>query len=180
MIRKLFAHSATDPLTQAWHIEIQSVEAEKALELTYQIQGDIEQLEIPERQASPRRMDDLWVGTCCEIFLRGQNCHQRYLEFNFSPSGHWAFYRFSGYRKDQERPEVTERPIITPHIQQTEVALEVNIPWSMIKDHLPGALELDAGFSVILKQRTGSLSYWAAKHPAEKPDFHHPESFFAL
>ncbi|MGH8562518.1 MAG: hypothetical protein ACRES4_11180, partial [Nevskiales bacterium] len=33
------------------------------------------------------------------------------------------------------------------------------------------------GLSAVIEAANGSLSYWALKHPAEEPDFHHPDSF---
>src|SRR4029450_11259927 len=48
----------------------------------------------PEKRG---RADGLWKTTCAEAFVglsRGA-----YLEFNFSPSGKWAAYRFEGPRK---------------------------------------------------------------------------------
>jgi len=50
----------------------------------------------------------------------------------------------------------------------------------MIENHLPGNSPLEAGLSVILKEKSGVMAYWAVKHPSEKPDFHHPDSFFPL
>jgi hypothetical protein len=29
--------------------------------------------------------------------------------------------------------------------------------------------------SAVVEDRARVLSYWALKHPAEKPDFHHPD-----
>jgi hypothetical protein len=31
--------------------------------------------------------------------------------------------------------------------------------------------------STVVEDREGRLSYWAARHPAGRPDFHHPEGF---
>jgi hypothetical protein len=33
------------------------------------------------------------------------------------------------------------------------------------------------GVSAVIVARDGSRSYWALVHPAEKPDFHHPDAF---
>lgn len=46
----------------------------------------------------PARADGLWQRTCFELFLRDPDTGS-YLEFNFSPSGEWAAYRFDGYRE---------------------------------------------------------------------------------
>jgi hypothetical protein len=36
---------------------------------------------------------------------------------------------------------------------------------------------LRVGLSAVIEANDGTLSYWALKHPAAKPDFHHPDSF---
>jgi hypothetical protein len=33
------------------------------------------------------------------------------------------------------------------------------------------------GLSTVIEDDTGTLSYWALKHPSGKPDFHHPDAF---
>ena len=38
----------------------------------------------------------------------------------------------------------------------------------------PAALRL--GLAAVIEDRAGVLSYWALKHPVEKPDFHHADS----
>jgi hypothetical protein len=49
-------------------------------------------------------------------------------------------------------------------------------------DHLPlagglGALRL--GLAAVLEEGDGKLSYWALRHPAAVPDFHHRGGFTA-
>jgi hypothetical protein len=180
VIRRLLPHPASPSSAELWHIESLVGVNEKNLEVTYRIQGDRAQLEISGRQIAPHRSDDLWQETCCEVFLRRRNQANGYLEFNFAPSGNWAFYRLSGYRAELERPDVREPPFITTHFEAGEVSLEATIPWSIIMDHLPGDSPLEAGLSVILQEKSGGMAYWAVRHPAEKPDFHHPDSFFTL
>ncbi len=62
---------------------------------------------------APQQRDELWRRTCCECFAR-REAEAAYLEFNFSPSGDWAVYRFEGYRRGQSRPELAQ-PGITLH-----------------------------------------------------------------
>jgi hypothetical protein len=33
------------------------------------------------------------------------------------------------------------------------------------------------GVTAVIESPAGDLSYWALKHPAEKPDFHDPNGF---
>ena len=50
------------------------------------------------------------------------------------------------------------------------VALEARI-------ELPLDAEGPFGLSAVIETIDGAISYWALAHPAEKPDFHHPDSF---
>jgi hypothetical protein len=36
---------------------------------------------------------------------------------------------------------------------------------------------LRLGLSAVVEDKARVLSYWALKHPAEKPDFHHADGF---
>jgi hypothetical protein len=90
-----------------------------------------------------------------------------YREFNFSPSGEWAAYAFARYREG--------------------APLGVPDPGIAVRMH-GGALELCASIAVepaslrvslcaVIEEGDGVLSYWALRHPAARPDFHHPEGF---
>jgi hypothetical protein len=67
------------------------------LALNYRLTGDLGALRLPE-PAPPLRADGLWKHSCFEAFI-GHGGSGEYCEFNFSPSGAWAAYQFSGYRK---------------------------------------------------------------------------------
>ena len=45
----------------------------------------------------------------------------------------------------------------------------------LIKSVAPAGLRL--GLAAIIEDKARVLSYWALKHPAEKPDFHHADGF---
>jgi hypothetical protein len=122
------------------------------------------------RSDEPSRTDGLWQTTCFEAFLRQQG-DERYREWNFAPSGDWAAYDFSAYRKGMEQADIG-----APYIR-----LEDNFTWFALGATI--AVEADAqwdfGASVVLEEADGAKSYWALAHPAEKPDFHHPDCFAA-
>jgi hypothetical protein len=42
---------------------------------------------------------------------------------------------------------------------------------------LRGAPRLLLGLSAVVEEENGTLSYWALKHPRDKPDFHCPDGF---
>lgn len=138
--------------------------------LAYRISGDVSALEIPV-QSNPDRIDELWKSTCFELFI-GNFEDDGYLEFNFSPSRQWAAYQFAGYRSDMIDLD-TEAPIIT--VAQTADALTL-IAKIMLPDVWQGR-SLRAGISAVIATKTGDISYWAAAHPAGKPDFHHKDCF---
>lgn len=136
------------------------------------LSGDISRLRIPAATTVPARTDGLWQHTCFELFARFPH-GPGYVEFNFSPSGHWAAYQLDGYRHGMR-----ELPCAAPAVTFTRrnagcvLAAEIRIP------------ELDAGplqiaAAAVLEDREGGLSYWALQHSEGKPDFHHESAFAA-
>jgi hypothetical protein len=147
---------------------------QKILSLAYALGGNIDQLRIPADQTRSGA-DKLWQHTCFELFIGAQN-DSEYYEFNFSPSGEWAVYEFRDYRNggpihiDALDPKVT--------VQRGAQSLELDAVVRL--DRLPGIqpdVFLWLGLSAVIEDLDGSLSYWALKHPAGKPDFHHSDNF---
>ena len=120
--------------------------------------------------ADPGRTDGLWKTTCAEAFIGLPE--SAYLEFNFSPSGQWAAYRF-----DAPREGMRDEPA------EIEVFLEGGKDWIAIEAAVRcKALEpgLTLGMTAVSEERGGIKSYWALKHPAGPPDFHDRACFTAL
>jgi hypothetical protein len=133
----------------------------------YLVEG-ADNLVIPD-PAGPSRADNLWKTTCFEAFvgLGGE----AYLEFNFSPSGEWAAYRF-----DRCREGMRDEPC------DVEVWLEGGERWIAVEAAVKAAsLEpgLVLGLSAVIDERE-SKSYWALSHPNGPPDFHDRTCFTAL
>lgn len=147
------------------------------LALCYSLDGPLLDLCLPRPSVVQERRDELWQNTCFELFLRQKAIPAPYLEFNFSPDGNWAFYRFSGYRHEMQRPETTSKPEVSLQSSPDRLTFSVRIPTDMIAPHFNANQSHDAGLAIILEKNTGEHSYWAALHPSDKPDFHHPESF---
>jgi len=134
--------------------------------VTYLVEGEIDRVRIPPPRP-PRIGERLWQHTCCELFVAREGA-SGYREFNLSPSGEWAAYSFKRYR---------DGGLLTDEVPQIEVR------------HDPRRLELSAlipiqaseklriGLSAVIEEVDGTLSYWALKHAAGKPDFHHPDAF---
>jgi hypothetical protein len=140
----------------------------KTLNLRYLLRGSIADLQIPAL-APARRANQLWEHSCCELFVK-DNDAPGYSEFNFSPSTEWAAYRFASYRQDMRDAEVAAPQIAT---LRTEALLELHA----IVIAEPPTQTLEIALSVVIEERNGRKSYWALKHPSDRPDFHHADSF---
>lgn len=148
-------------------IEVSIHQEGENLAIAYRVQAPTALLRIPSAVAKPQRLDDLWQHSCFEIFLRTGATN--YQEYNFSPSGDWAHYRFADIRQRLADDPTTLRPAIEIRSADTDFQLEVSIP-------LPkGTTAL--GLCAVIEAQDGGLSYWALQHPATMPDFHHFDAF---
>lgn len=120
-------------------------------------------------QMPPSRADELWTTTCCELFVSQGG--GRYREYNFSPSGQWAAYDFSGYRTRIGNLEPHSWPEISIDRGRSVFTLTVFLP----EAEFAGAE--CAMLSMVVEEQGGRLSYWAARHAGTKPDFHNPACF---
>ena len=139
-----------------------------ALWLEYCVHG-AEALALPS-EADPRRADGLWKTTCFELFCTKPDL-AGYYEFNFSPSFEWAAYAFDGYRTGMRELSADD-----PEIQISSTGKHFFLaaePWP--PELLLGATRLAP--TAVIEETDGTKSYWALKHPADKPDFHHPDGF---
>jgi hypothetical protein len=143
------------------------------LTLVYRLTGDLENLRIPDPRTA-LRADGLWRHTCFEAFI-GQTGGRNYWEYNFSPSGAWAAYQFTGYREGMAALMKGAAPIISVDTagDTLEVTVRVDLSWLV----RAGASSPRLGVTAVIEDRARVLSYWALKHPAEKPDFHHADGF---
>ena len=147
-----------------------------ALFLRYCLRGDMARLLIPEPKDSART-DLLWEHTCFEAFI-GLRGSPAYREFNFSPSGQWAAYAFADYRQRVELPGV-KTPQITARLFAGRLELDAIVPAEALPDNTGGA-NWQLGLTAVVESADtvdGAHSYWALKHPAERPDFHRREAF---
>jgi hypothetical protein len=165
------------PASQAGAVRGLTVEIEKpsptGLTLVYRLDGEIPALRIPEPR-EPVRTDGLWRHTCFEAFI-GSADGRGYWEYNFSPSGAWAIYHFSGYREAMEAMLKGAPPVISVDATADKFVLTavVDLAWLA----RAGASGLRLGVTAVIEDRARVLSYWALKHPTEKPDFHHADGF---
>jgi len=143
------------------------------LTLRYHLNVRPADLRISAPQA-PGAADGLWQHTCCEAFI-GEDAagSTAYREFNFSPSGQWAAYRFVACRQRDMAFRPPGVPRLAWRCSAAGGELEVVLPGPL----LPAGASLPLGLSVVLEAADGSKSYWALTHGAAQPDFHLNQSF---
>jgi hypothetical protein len=160
VVLRLVPHPDT-PCRAVERIEVR-VERRPAgrLALAYRLEGNLAEIRIPSPRP-PAFADGLWRATCCEAFVGGEG--RAYEEYNFSPSGEYAAYRFDSYRTGM-RPFAPGLQV-TVHAGSSSLTLECEIPASAGKLGLAAIVEAER------------MSYWALRHAPGKPDFHHPDAF---
>jgi hypothetical protein len=138
--------------------------------LTFKVEGS-DSLRLPERVA-PKRRDELWKTSCFELFLQPIGAEE-YFEFNLSPSGEWAAYRFSGYRDGMSELVMPVDPFVDRGMPAEDFVIEADVDLAAVP---PGPLRM--GLSAVIEELDGTKSYWALQHPpGDRPDFHHPDCF---
>jgi hypothetical protein len=176
-ILTLRPHPATPaPVVRSIEVHAQR-RADGHLELAWCLRGDMARLLIPE-PGTPECTDGLWEHSCFEAFV-GVVGDAAYREFNFSPSGQWASYAFSGYRQRDEMlvgfspPQIIARRF-AGRLEMEAIIASADLPPMAAKARLQIALAavVEAADTV-----DGCHSYWALQHPAARPDFHHRDGF---
>jgi hypothetical protein len=131
------------------------------------LEGNLDGLRIPAPRPA-RIAPRLWERSCCEIFVARAGL-PAYHEFNLSPSGEWAAHAFEGYREGAMLDDAALDPRIAVRREAGKLELDALI-------RIEGE-RLLIGLAAVLEAADGSLSYWALRHPAGKPDFHHRDAF---
>jgi hypothetical protein len=155
-------------------VRVAVIPGARRLQLHYHLDGDIARLRIPP-DSEPVRATELWRHTCFEAFLLRPSSTE-YFEYNFSPSGAWAAYRFAAYR--QGMADLTEgaAPLISCRASAASLAVAVTLDLDWLQDPFD---TVRLGLTAVIEDRAQVLSYWALKHASEKPDFHRAECFVA-
>jgi hypothetical protein len=142
----------------------------EGLRLAYTVRGHIAALRIASA-AAPGPADGLWQHTCLEAFASADG-DSAYREFNFSPSGQWAIYRFASERiRAGTASGVEAAPVTHTTASADKLTLTADLPWTALPAN---AHVLDIALSAVIEEVDGRFSYWALHHPGEHPDFHHP------
>jgi hypothetical protein len=149
------------------------VEEPDILVFQYSLVADMSRVRVPVSGAGGRA-DALWQHTCFEAFVAARDA-PGYHEFNFSPSGDWAVYRFSAYREEMSRAEIGRAPEISVHRRDDGLELESAVPIGQLADL--DVSRLRVALAAVIEDENGGLSYWGLQHAPGKPDFHHPNGF---
>lgn len=140
------------------------------LDLGFRVEGDFEQIVLPERHGDLARADELWKHTCFEAFVAAG---QGYGEINLSPSGRWASYGFDGYRSGMAVRAGFDLTFADEDRSETAYDLIAELDLT----DLPATGVWSVGLSAVIELIDGRRCYWALHHAPGKPDFHHPDAF---
>lgn len=144
--------------------------ADGGLSLSYRVRHQPGAIRIPAPLPSGPA-DGLWQHTCCEAFVTEDG--DGYREFNFSPSGQWAAYRFTSYRERDAAFVADAAPQISFNLLADGFVLHATLPAAL----LPSGHALRFGLTAVIEAAAGNKSYWALTHCAPQPDFHLRQSF---
>lgn len=153
------------PAPEGVGVSSTATRAGSLLQLTWRLTG----MRLQPPAAVPRRLHDLWEHTCFEFFLASPD-RPGYWEFNLAPAGHWNVYRFDGYRSGMvEEAAFQALPFgVSPEGASSSVDLAplglADAPWRL-------------AIATVIAEPNGQLSFWAASHPGNEPDFHHRDGF---
>ena len=160
----------TDARPSAFNLRFDCAAGAGGLCLTYTLRGPLQTLRLP-LAAIPGPADGLWRHTCCELFVAAADS-PAYREFNFSPSGQWAAYAFSACRTRDADPQGPPPTLHPAKPGADSLRFDIHLPLSA----LPAWGRLDLGPAMVLEHADGQCSFWAARHCAERPDFHQRDS----
>jgi hypothetical protein len=167
---KLECHAQTPrapgiEVTVAIHVEEPDV-----IVVCYRIIGDVEGVRVPGpgTQLEPER---LWEHTCCEMFV-ASSVSDAYVEWNFSPTGQIARFEFSSYRCRRPSSSAIDAQVSVT-VERGELRVEARVP--LRADVVGDSARL--ALTTVIEDVEGRLSYWAMRHPSDRPDFHHRDGF---
>lgn len=172
----LRCHPSTRPETVRVIQVLVRRSASAELQITFRLDGDIRRIWVPS-PGVPRIATQLWRHTCFEAFIAVEG-QPAYHEFNFAPSGEWAVYSFSSYRNGGLLANEITRPHIAVRSTGSRLELDSLVRLDGLSAIHPRA-SLRVGLSAVIEASDG-LSYWALRHPADRPDFHDADGFALL
>ena len=149
------------------------------LRVAFRLQGAISHLRLPA--PGPARIGSrLWEHSCFELFIAREG-DPSYHELNVSPSREWALYAFRAHREPAVPSARAEVEALEISERRSEERFEIEASLGLFSlSATYGGARLRIGLSAVLETTDGRLSYWALRHPRDRPDFHHPDAFALL
>ena len=145
-----------------------------ALDVRFRLDGPTSELRIPARRP-PRIASRLWEHTCFEAFVAAAG-GAAYHEMNFAPSGAWAAFAFRGYRDGEPLSDPALAPAIAVRREAGRLLLDARVPLARLSPAYAGG-RLRVALTAVIEAADGGRSFWALRHPAGLPDFHHRDGF---
>jgi hypothetical protein len=176
MKQSLRCHPAS-PCAPDQTVEVDARLGEGGLAVSYRLYGDAAQIRIPER-TSASAADGLWRHTCLEAFVAAVD-RPEYREFNFSPSGQWAVYRFTACRQRDFRFV----PPAAPQIAFRRCADGFRLDAVIAPELLPAGALLNIGLTAgppARRPRPAPPAGRQARRPARPPGFGHRRPHHSL
>jgi len=167
------ARGAVSDLVEELAVTVEHLPGDKLI-LAYRLTGELSALRFPDPRP-PARTDGLWRHSCFEAFI-GRAGSTEYWEYNFSPSGNWAAYHFGAYREGMAPLMKGAPPAIRVSAGEDTLALDVTVDLAWLS-RSAADVGLKLGLTAVIEDKARVLTYWALKHPTEKPDFHHADGF---
>lgn len=165
---------ATTPADPVEAVAVRVERKPAQLALTYSIDGNLDQVRIPE-PAALRMGSLLWQHTCLEAFIRAEGTTP-YHELNLSPSRAWTAHAFRGYRDGGPLND----PSLAPTIDVRRIPHRLELDTVIALDRLSATYEKTAlllGLAAVIELDDGRLTYWSLHHAPGQPDFHHASAF---
>lgn len=157
-------------------IETEFNHNEESVYVSYRIRRNLPLLDLGNSTPNKTRLIKLWEKTCFELFIK--NNHDQYIEFNFSPNFEWNCFYFNKKSDPLVEWEQMQMPVIDILLSSEHFFLFVDIKKEFFPKGFFGVgFELCAGITSVIKEKTGSMSYWALSHADTRPNFHHFDSF---
>lgn len=155
----------------AYRVTARVQRAADGLRLRYRLAGALGAVRVAP-PGPPRGGDRLWEHTCFEAFV-GPATAPAYVELNLAPSGEWAAYAFRDYRHGSDAADAAvTRLEVRSTVDVLELDATVRLGSTAWRE-----LRLRLGLSAVVEAADGHRAYWALRHPAGPPDFHHADAF---
>jgi len=164
----------TTPCEEVRAINVRLRRTNAELDLNFQLEGNISRLCLLP-PSGHQDLVELWRHTCFEVFV-GVEGQAAYHEINFAPSSEWRAYAFRAYRDPVPLTNQFRALIVATRATSERLELAIRLVLADLSPiHPRSALRL--GLSAVIERADGRLSFWALRHSAHKPDFHHPDAF---